>query len=119
MVPRLTCKSTPSTATNPLNSRGSPCVSRMMSSAMPATDSAAPPGLMSARLSPLPPGLAMAMGSIIPVRRPLFDKCVDTFMRVRIQQAARHNAANLTVGGLQAEIDLAVEGLLALADQAC
>ena len=29
----------------------------------------------------------MAAGSFIPARRPLFDKRVDTFMRVRIEQA--------------------------------
>src|SRR5258706_14202538 len=74
---------------------------------------------MSARLSPLTPTLAMATGSLIPVRCPLFDKRVDALMRMRIEQAARHGPAYLTISGLEAEVDLAVKRLVALADEAC
>src|SRR5208282_6828456 len=120
MVPRRTSRSTPSTATKPLNSLVSLRVCRMMSSAMPA-------GRRRRLESPLDrraiirkrPGVGngrrqdFAPLSGFPLRLAFADERRDAFVGVGLEQAAGHHAAAIVVGRRQAEVELVIERLLA------
>src|ERR1700730_2765117 len=122
MVPFLTARSTPLTATNPLNSLVSPRVSSIVSSAMPYVRQKAAPGrsplitcaiIRAAR--PLGNGF---LGNLVlaPFGRTLLQKGVDAFARVSLAQIAGHDAHGLGVGVGEVRLDLIVEGPFAHAD---
>src|SRR5262249_39360632 len=117
-------RSTPLTATKPLNSFVSPRVWRMISSAMPARCAAAVPFLSVSGDYPERAGAWQWKGKAVPgastepLRRALFDERVDALLGVGFKRAAGHNLAGKVVRGPEAEIDLPVERLLALCDDA-
>src|SRR5215471_18411956 len=93
----------------------------MMSSAMPALS---PPPLR--RASRDYPERALSwqcnlglLSLARPLRRTFLDESVDAFLGSGLESAARHHPAGKVVGRPETEVDLSVEHLLALCDDAC
>src|SRR5215470_5039445 len=93
----------------------------MMSSAMPALS---PPPLR--RVSRDYPERALSwqcnlglLSLARPLRRTFLDESLDAFLSSRLESAPRHHPAGKVVGRPETEVDLPVERLLALCDDAC